>query len=292
MPGRMMKNMTDETAAAMSGPASVASATDWAEETPDWTSARASDPLDLRRGPFRMMSSRRPWLATGYLASYPIIGGIAFAISVALLGTTAAVIVTWLGLPLLVGVAAILHGIATVERHRTALVGAVISARYRPVKGTGVLAHVRARWRDRATYRECGYLVGLFIPLLILDVVALTLWLICLAGVTLPAWYWSVRFQYHHQGPVLHGVPIGYLPNGPGPGGFGVWIGSPLAAIIAAIVFAAISVAMAYVVVGAAITHRAVARRLLGPYVDPLAEAKNVLAAPGPLPVFQRNGGS
>jgi hypothetical protein len=195
--------------------------------------------------------------------------------------------VTWLALPWLVGMAVILRGTASVERQRARIVGPPIPAPYQPVAGTGLFARVRTHWRDRATYRDCAYLIGMFVPLLVLDAVGLALWLACLTGITLPAWYWAVPRRWD-GGPVTHGVTIGYLPHGPGgPGGFGVWIGSPLAAIVTAVLSLVLAALLAYVVVGVAIIHRAVARTLLGPYRDPLAEAKNVLAAPGPLPTFE-----
>jgi hypothetical protein len=246
----------------------------------------APDRLRLRRNPVRLLCSPAPWAATAYLATYLPIGALCFAIGVAVLASSV-VNVTWLALPWLVGMAAILRGTATVERQRARLVGPPIPATYQQVVGTGMLAHVGTRWRDRATYRDCGYLVGMFVPMLILDVAALAIWLTCLAGVTLPAWYWSVPNRWD-GGPTVHGVALGYLPHGPDRGGFGVWIGSPPAAVLAALVCLVLASLLAYVVVGVAITHRALARALLGPYVDPLAEAKKVLAAPGPLPVFER----
>jgi hypothetical protein len=251
----------------------------------------ASDPLSLQRNPLRLLPSPAPWVATAYLASYLPIGALCFAIGIAV-AASAVVNITWLALPWLIGMAAILRGAATLERQRAQLVGPPIPVPYQQVVGTGMFAHIRTRWRDRATYRDCAYLVGMFAPLIILDLVALAAWLACLAGITLPAWYWSVPAHWN-GGPTVHGIVLGHLPHGPrGPGGFGVWIGSPLAAGITAAVSLGLAPFAAYIVVGAAITHRALARTLLGPYIDPLREAKNVLAAPGPLPAFEPGGGS
>jgi hypothetical protein len=129
----------------------------------------------------------------------------------------------------------------------------------------------------------------LFVPLLVLDVVALVIWLAFLAGVTLPLWYWSIP-QRWQDGQSHHGVMIGYLPNGPhtvivinGHDGFGVWIDDLPTALAAAGVFFVLSLLGAYLVVGAARLHAAVVRSVLGPPVDPLAAAKRMLAEPGPL---------
>jgi hypothetical protein len=81
-----------------------------------------------------------------------------------------------------------------------------------------------------------------------------------------------------------HGVMLGYLPNGPhGAGGLGVWIGDRHTALIAAATLFVVAMLFSYVVVGAARLHASAARSLLGPYVDPLAAAKQMLAEPGPL---------
>jgi Putative sensor len=167
--------------------------------------------------------------------------------------------ITWLGLPLLIGAAAVLRGCAAVERGRARIVSVVIPAAYRPVPGTGVFTHLRARWHDPATWRDCAYLLGLFPALLVLDVVGLAIWLGCLAGITVPIWYWSLTDPWG-IGPVS-------LPT----------------ALLTAVVAIVASLFTCYLVVAVARVHRALARLVLGPYVDPLADAKRILAGPGPL---------
>lgn len=111
-------------------------------------------------------------------------------------------------------------------------------------------ARARAAWRD-GTWRELGYLAGLWIPLYTLDTVVLAIWLTFLAGITLPAWYWAPR-----------GAAAG---------------------------FAVLFLLFNYVLVATARMHGRVARSLLGPPPDPLAAAQSVLAKPGPLgPLIQR----
>jgi hypothetical protein len=232
-----------------------------------------------------MFGSAGPWRATAYLASYLLVGPVFFGVCLVVLVVSAVLNITWLGLPLLIGAAAVVRGCARVERFRARLVGAVIPAVYRPVLGTGVFTHLRTRWHDPATWRDCGYLLGLFPLLLVVDVVGLAVWLACLAGITVPVWYGSVTNRWG-DGPVRHGLVIGVLPDGPdGASGFGVWIGSLPAALITALVSVVLSLLACYLVVAAARLHRALARLALGPYVDPLADAKRILAGPGPLPI-------
>jgi hypothetical protein len=133
-----------------------------------------------------------------------------------------------------------------------------------------MFAKVRAAWGAAGTWRACAYLLLLFPALLMLDVVALALWVAALAGVTLPAWFWSVP-QALPGGGRTHGVWLGYP------------VDSLPVALLTAAGCAVVALAAAYVVVGAAVLHAGVARSLLGPAVDPLADAKRVLAEPGPL---------
>jgi Putative sensor len=145
------------------------------------------------------------------------------------------------------------------------------------------MAQLRTRWRDPATRRDLAHLVFMYVPLLLMDTVAFALWLSFLAGITLPLWYWSIP-QTFDNGQVAHGVSLGYLANGPdGPGGFGWWIGSLPSALLAAAVFLVLPLLCNYLVVLAAGVHGRIARALLGPFTDPLADAKQVLASPGPL---------
>jgi hypothetical protein len=218
------------------------------------------DRLVMRRNPVRMFCSAGPWAASAYLASYLPLGVVCFGGCLVVLIVSGLLNITWLGLPLLIGAAAVLRGCTAVERKRARLVGAAIPSAYRPVTGTGVFAHLRTRWHDPATWRDIAYLVGLFPALLLLDIAGLAVWLACLAGITLPIWYWSISDLW-----------------GTGPVSF------PMA-LLAAVVAVGLSLLASYLVVAVAWAHRALARMVLGPYVDPLADAKRILAGPGPLP--------
>jgi len=87
---------------------------------------------------------------------------------------------------------------------------------------------------DPATWRDVAYLVGMFVPLVILGFVVLAVWLTLAAGITLPLWYWAPVGHYQH-GLVAHGVQLGYFPNGPsGSGGTGFYIDTLPKALLAA----------------------------------------------------------
>lgn len=202
------------------------------------------------------MRSRKPWLATLYLASYLPFGTLVFGFVLAVLVVCYAMNITWLGLPMLIGASTIVRGCAHLERHRARLVTTRIEPDYRPATSSGVFAQVRTRWRDLATWRDCAYLVLLFPPLLALDLITLTTWLSLLAGVTLPLWFWSVP---------------------------GIWVPNLLVALLVALGSAVLVPFAARVVVAVAALHATVARSLLGPRVDPLADVKRMLAEPGPL---------
>jgi hypothetical protein len=207
----------------------------------------AVDPLTVHRNPVRMLTGVGPWLAAVYLASYVIAGTALFVLSVVTLAVTGVLGLFTLGVPVLAGSALVVRGCAQVERARVRLVGAVPEARYREVAGLGVLARVQARWTDRTTWRDVAYLVLLYPPLLLLDAVALLIWSALIAGVTIPVW-----------------LRIRDLPT----------------TIALAATCAVLAVFAAYLVVVAARLHRGVVSAVLGPYRDPLAAAKRILAEP------------
>ena len=219
----------------------------------------AAERLPLHRNPLRTATSAAPWTATAYLASYVPVGSALFVAGVAVLAVTGVLALFTFGVPLLAGSALIMRGCAHVERMRSRLAVDLTGATYHKVSEAGVLARVRTRWTDPATWRDTAYLVLMYLPLLALDVIAVVIWLSLLGGITLPFWYWSVPT---HGGPFQGGLPVELLTA------------------VACLVLAPVG---ACLVVGAARVHRAVAAGLLGPYRDPLADAKRVLAMPGPL---------
>jgi hypothetical protein len=239
--------------------------------------------LNLRRDPIRLVLSRGLWRSVWYLLGYLVVGWALFAIAVAVGVSGAALSITIVGLPVLVAAAATIRWCADVERARLRpMVDGPVAGSYRQVAVSGVTAQVRTRWRDPATWRDVAYLVGLFVPLLVLDTIVLAVWLASLAAITLPIWYWAPWQTIH--GVRYHGYDLGYHPNGPqGPGGWGLYVDTLPKALAVAGVCLILFLIFNYVVVSTARAHAAVARGLLGAADDPLREAKDVLDRPGPL---------
>ncbi|SDL37894.1 Putative sensor [Lentzea albidocapillata subsp. violacea] len=235
------------------------------------------------RNPLRLVFSSTPWLATGYLLSYVVVGTALFVVAFSVLATTYALSLLTFGIPLLAGAALVVRGCAEVERKRAELFGDNVAAGYRTVEESGLFAQIKVRWTDPATLRDCGYLVLMYVPLVLLDFVAALVWLSCLFGVTVPLWYWASPRTWH-DGEFDHGIKLGYFPSGAdAPQGIGIFIGDLPTALLVAAAFAVLSLGAAYVVVFAARLHAGVTRSLLGPRIDPLERARRVLTEPGPL---------
>jgi len=239
--------------------------------------------LGLRRDPIRLLLSRGLWRSAWYLLGYLAVSGVLFAIALSTAVGGAGLSVTLAGLPVLAAAAAAIRWCADVERARLRpMVDGPVAGTYRQVVGSGVMARLRARWRDPATWRDIAYLVGMFVPLLALDAIVLAVWWAFLAGITLPIWYWAPWQTIH--GVRYHGYQLGYFPNGPhGPGGWGLYVNTLPEAFAVAAVCLVVFLIFNYVVVATARAHAAVARGLLGAAEDPLREAKEVLNRPGPL---------
>lgn len=256
--------------------------------------------LLLRRNPLRLALSGGLWAAVWYLCSYLVVGAALFAAGFTAAVTAAVLLITLAGLPLLIPAAGVIRGCANVERGRLRFVlTGPVRGRYRQVVEPGILAQVSTRWRDPASWRDLAYIVGLWVPLTILDVVVLSIWATFLAGVTLPAWYWAPRGNAglgYVSNATVHGVVLGYFPHGPtGPGSVGLYVDTLPKALLAAAGFLAGFLIFNYVLVATARAHALTARALLRPPADPLAEARTVLAGPGPLGPLRPqlpNGGS
>jgi hypothetical protein len=247
------------------------------------SAATASRPRPLR-DPLRLLLSAEPWTAGAYLASYLLVGTGLFVVAVTVLVTTAFLSILWIGIPLLAAAAVLVRGCAEVERGRLRMIAPEpVPRAYLEVTSPGLIAQVKTRWRDPATRHDVAYLVGLYVPLLVLDTVVLSLWLGFLGGITVPLWYWSIP-QTFDNGQTAHGLSFGYFPNGPhGHGAIGLWVGDLPAALLAAALCLGLLMLCNYLVVITARVHGRIARALLGPASDPLAAAKQMLASPGPL---------
>ena len=189
--------------------------------------------LSLRRNPLSLAWSRTLRTAVWYLLGYQVVGWVLFAITLSAVLTGVSLGITLAGLPLLIAAAAVIRWCANVERLRLRTVyGQPVAGRYREITGSGIMARLRTGWRDPAIWRDIAYLLGMFVPLVTLDLAVLVIWLVFLAGITLPAWYW-VPWQTVH-GQTFHGYQIGYFPNGPhGHPGYGLYVDTLPKALLA-----------------------------------------------------------
>jgi hypothetical protein len=242
-----------------------------------------ADPVPPR-GLVRLMLSRHPWAAAGYLLSYLLVGTVLFVVCVTTVCVAGGLSVTLAGLPLLVAAAVVVRGCADVERGRVLLLlPSGVPSPYLPVRAPGLLAQLRVRWTDPATRRDLAYLVALYPVFLLLDTVVVTVWLSLLSLVASPLWYWAIP-QTFPDGSTTHGLALGWFPHGShGPGSWGVFVGDPGTALAVAAVSLLLFAAANRVLVAAAFAQARVVRALLRPYTDPMAAARRVLAEPGPL---------
>jgi hypothetical protein len=240
--------------------------------------------LPLYLNPLRLAVSSSLWRSAGYLIVYLLTSWVLFSAAFTAATTAAVFAITLAGIPLLTAAAAVLRGCANVERARLrhVLTGPVRGS-YREVTQTGLIAQAKTRWKDPATWRDVAYLIGMWVPLTILDTIVIAVWGWFLAMITLPAWYWAPWTDYH--GHRYHGYQLGFwFPNGPhGPGTVGVFIGSLPAALLAAAAGLAGFLILNYAVVATVRAQAWTALSLLRPPADPLAAARDVLDSPGPL---------
>jgi hypothetical protein len=247
----------------------------------------AMNALSLRRDPIRLVLSTGLWAGAWYLLACQVVGWVLFAIVLSAVLTGAVLSFTLAGLPVLIAATVTISWCANVERARLRTVDPEpVTGRYREPVGPGVMNGLRTRWRDPAIWRDVAYLLGVFIPLAALDLIVLTVWLVFLAGITLPIWYWAPR-QTFDNGTSARGTQLGYFPNGPhGHPGYGLYVDTLPKALLAAAICLVLFLAFNYVLVATARLHATVARALLHAPEDPLREAREVLRRPGPLREF------
>jgi Putative sensor len=240
--------------------------------------------LPLYGNPLHQLIAGSTWRAAWFLLAYLVWGWLLWAVVFAATLTAAVLCITLAGIPLLIAAAGVIRGCANAERWRLREVLAPpLHGRYRAVQRPGILGQVRTRWTDPATWRDFAYLFGLFPLLWTVDFAAILVWLILLGGITVPLWYWAPVDTFNN-GQSAHGLQFGYFPNGPsGPGSWGWFVGNLHQALIAAGVCLVLFLLFNYVLVGTARLHARIAGALLRSPADPMAEAKEVLARPGPL---------
>jgi hypothetical protein len=254
-------------------------------------SARPESPDDrlrLRVNPVRLLFSASPWLAAGYLLTYLLVSWVLFAVVVTSMALTAVLAITMALVPVLIVTAAVVRGCAQVERF---MLGQVfrrpVRASYPAPAGPGLWRRARRAWTGGATWRDIGYLAGLWIPLYALDTIVVAVWATALAGITLPLWYRHASDVCIGDCSTGHvpGIQIGHFPNGPhGAHASGLWIYHSVgpALLVAAACLIAFLL-LNYLLVATARLHAHVARAVLRSTSDPLEPAKAVLAEPGPL---------
>ncbi|HXB48318.1 MAG TPA: sensor domain-containing protein [Streptosporangiaceae bacterium] len=243
--------------------------------------------LTLRHNPIGLIFSASLWQSAGYLFSSLIVSTLLFAVAFSTSMLALVFGITVAALPLLIAAAAVIRGCASVERFMLRQVFTrPVTAHYPAALGGGLWRQARARWGQATTWRDLGYLVGLWAPLFALDAVVFALWTIFLAGVSLPLWYSHAKGVCvgYCNGPSVSGVLIGDYPHGPHvPGDHGLWVHSLSTAVLAAAGSVILFLLFNYVLVGTARLHAQVASALLRRPADPLAQARAVLAGPGPL---------
>jgi Putative sensor len=240
--------------------------------------------LPLYGNPLRQLVAGSTWRAAWVLLAYLVWGWLLWAAVLTATLTAAVLCITLAGIPLLVAAAGVVRGCANAERWRLrGVLAAPVHGGYRPVQRPGILAQVRTRWSDPATWRDFAYLFALFPFLWALDLAVTMVWLVLLAGITVPVWYRYIPETFNN-GQTAHGLQFGYFPNGPsGPGSWGWFIGNLHQALIAAGIFLVLFLLFNYVLVGTARLHAHIASALLRAPADPMAAAKEVLTRPGPL---------
>jgi hypothetical protein len=249
----------------------------------------------------RLAVGTAPWRSAAYLLGSMVIGTVLFTLVVTVVAVSASLAVIGIGLLLLLAAAHLVRGAAHLERQRAAMVPGVEvveasddragpAAESVETPDAGLLGTLRQRWTDPAMAPSLGYLVGLYVPLMVLDSVAVGLWLGMLGGITIPFWYWAVPQTF--DGVTDHGLFWGSFPHGPGgPDAVGLAIDDLPTAIAVAAAFAVLFVVVACpLVVAAARLHARTAGRLLGRPSDPLAPARAVLRSPGPLAPLATGG--
>lgn len=240
--------------------------------------------LALHANPVRLVFSISLWRAAWFLIAYLVVGAVLATAALTVTGLASIFALTIVGIPLLTAAAFALRGFANVERARLRQIyDEPVVGQYRTITTPGLVAQATGRWRDPATWRDISYLLGLWIPLMALDLVVLLAWMASLCEITVPIWYRIPWMTY--DGIKYHGVQLCcYFPNGPyGHGSVGIFIGSLPVALIVAGVSLVVFLLFSYVLVATARLHARVARRLLGRPIDPLADAKAMLTRARPL---------
>ena len=244
--------------------------------TPIWTRLR------MYRNPIRMLFSAGVWASAWYLLSSMILCIVLFSVVTSISITSAALVIIWAGLPLLIGSAYFIRGCAVMERGRArAVIPEGLPAMTPVASAEGFFPTLKAVWKDRITQRGLAHFTLLAIPLLVLDAVVWTIWVAFLGAISVPIWYRYIPQTF--DGQQMHGLAFGYFPHGPHhKGAIGYFVDSDLSAAVAAVIGVVLLLAWNYVLVATARVHASTVRSVVAGR-DPMAAARRVLDNPGPL---------
>jgi signal transduction histidine kinase len=192
--------------------------------------------------------SPRTWTAAAYLVASMAVGVFWFMVLATGLSVGFALVIVWVGVPILALTMLAWRGGAWLERRWVGLtLGARIPDPYRPLPPGGLLARWGAMAADPATWKDLAYLL-LLLPLGIAwFVVTVTMWSLALASLAGPAWVPWGEVQ------VSFGTGRSYALD---------TLPEALALTVLGLV---LCVAAAWATRGMAAAHAAVARALLGP---------------------------
>ena len=155
--------------------------------------------LRLYRNPLHQLVAGSTWRAAWFLLAYLVWGWLLWAAVFAATLTAAVLCITLAGIPLLIAAAGVIRGCANAERWRLReVLAGPIHGGYRAVRRPGILGQVRTRWSDPATWRDFAYLFVLFPFLWALDFAVVVVWLVLLAGITVPVWYRYVTETFNN----------------------------------------------------------------------------------------------
>ncbi len=144
-------------------------------------------------GRLRAVVAPRTWKATAHLLADLPLGIAWFTIVVTGLSLGFGTIVTFIGIPVLVGVLLFSRVISSVERARAkALLDSDIASPFRSLREGSFWNRLKQLISDSASWKGIAY--GLImLPVGIFNfTVAITLWALALGGVTYPAWSWAL----------------------------------------------------------------------------------------------------
>ncbi|MFI6319928.1 sensor histidine kinase [Nonomuraea sp. NPDC050556] len=142
------------------------------------------------QGPVAVLADVRTWRAAPYLLLSLVLGlgwFVALAVAVPFSG---ALMIVWVGFPLLLATMMLWRAAAMLERRLMRLAfGVDIPDPYRPRPEKGLGRHLSWLFGDPATWKDLGYLLLLFPLSMVEFVVSLVVWVVSIGLILAPAFY-------------------------------------------------------------------------------------------------------